>query len=146
MSEPITANSVLTLSRQLQQLAGSVADSVVSVRSHGRPIASGFAWKPGLIVTASDPLEADDEISVIAGRGRAIQAQLAGRDPTTDIAVLRLAEELPATTPMTPSQEVEIGQIILAVGRGGEGAIAKLGCVSIAGGAWQGRRGGRMTG
>jgi S1-C subfamily serine protease len=144
MSEQMTANPLLALSRQLQQLAEAAAGSIVSVRSHGRSIASGFVWKPGFVVTASDALEADDEISVIAAGDRSIQAQLVGRDPTTDIAVLRLAEELNVPVPATASEEVLVGQMVVALGRGREGMIANLGCVSVAGGAWQSRRGGRI--
>ncbi len=144
MSEPIAANSLIDLSRQLQQLAQGMAPSIVSIRSHGRAIASGFLWQPGVIVTASDALEADDEISVTAEGNRSIQAQFAGRDPATDIAVLRLAEELSVPAPVTASQEVRIGQIALALGRGRDGMVAKLGCVSVAGDAWQSRRGGRI--
>jgi S1-C subfamily serine protease len=144
MSEQIAANPLLALSSQLRQLAESAAESIVGVRSHGRPIASGFVWKPGVVVTASDALEADDEISVIAVGDRSIQAQLAGRDPTTDIAVLRLAEELNGPAPVSASDEVGVGQMVVALGRGREGVVANLGCVSVAGGAWQSRRGGRI--
>ena len=144
MSEQIAANPLLALSRQLQQLAEATAGSIVSVRSHGRSIASGFVWKPGFVVTASDALEADDEISVIAAGDRSIQAQLVGRDPTTDIAVLRLAEDLNVAVPATASEAVLAGQMVLALGRGREGTIAGLGCVAVAGGAWQSKRGGRI--
>ncbi len=144
MPEQIAANPLLALSHQLRQLAEAAAGSIVSVRSHGRAIASGLVWKPGFIVTASDALEADDEISVIAAGDRSIRAELAGRDPTTDIAVLRLAEELNVPAPAPASEEAGIGQMVLALGRGREGVIANLGCVSVAGGAWQSRRGGRI--
>jgi S1-C subfamily serine protease len=143
MSDPITANLLLALSRQLQQLVAGAASSVVSVRSHGSSVASGFVWKPGVVVTASDALEADDEISVAAD-GKTVEAQLAGRDPTTDIAVLRVAEDLPLPAPNAASTDTEIGQLVVALGRGREGVIASLGCVSVAGGAWQSRRGGRI--
>src|SRR5688572_6512580 len=144
MPEQIAANPLLALSHQLRQLAEAAAGSIVSVRSHGRAIASGLVWKPGFIVTASDALEADDEISVVAAGDRSIRAELAGRDPTTDIAVLRLAEELNVPAPAPASEEAGIGQMVLAIGRGREGVIANLGCVSVAGGAWQSRRGGRI--
>ena len=144
MSEQIAASPLLALSRQLQQLAEGAATSIVSIRSHGRAIASGFAWRPNIIVTASDALGTDDEITVSAAGDRSIQAQFAGRDPTTDIAVLRLAEDLNAPTLVAPTQAVGIGQMVLSLGRGREGMIANLGCVSIVGDAWQSQRGGRI--
>ncbi len=144
MSDQITANPLLAFSRQLQQLVSGAADATVSVQSHGRAVASGFIWKPGVVVTASDALEADDDISAVTGAGKSIRAELAGRDPTTDIAVLRLAEDLPAPAPITASGEVGVGQIVLTVGSGRDGTIANLGCVSVTGGPWQSRRGGRI--
>ncbi len=144
MSEQIAANPLIALSRQLQQLVNGMAGSIVNLRSHGHSIASGFVWKPGVIVTASDALEADDEISICAAAGKSVQAQLAGRDPTTDIAVLRLAEELRVPAPVVASDEAQVGQMVLALGRGRDGVIANLGCVSVAGGSWQSRRGGRI--
>ena len=95
MSEQPTANSLLALSRQLEHLAEAAAHAVVGIRLHGRLVASGLVWKPGVVVTASDALEADDDISVIAAAGKAVSAQFAGRDPTTDVAVLRLSDNLP---------------------------------------------------
>jgi S1-C subfamily serine protease len=142
MSDPSTSSPLHALSSQIQRLVEAAAPSIISVRSHGHSIASGFVWKPGVIVTASDALEADDDISVVTADGKALQAQLAGRDPTTDIAVLRLAEGLPASAPLTSSQDAFAGQMVVSVGRGREGVIAGLGCVSVAGGPWQSRRGG----
>ena len=83
-------------------------------------------------------------IASAAAGDKSIQAQLAGRDPTTDIAVLRLAEELSVPAPVSANEEAGIGQIVVALGRGREGVIANLGCVSVSGGAWQSRRGGRI--
>jgi S1-C subfamily serine protease len=116
----------------------------VSVRSNGRPVASGFAWKPNVVVTASDALEADEEITVTTADGRSVQAELAGRDPTTDIAILRLAEDLALTAPLTSTAEVGVGQLVLALGHGREGTIAAFGSVAATGDAWQSRRGGRI--
>ncbi len=143
MSEP-NANPLLALSHQLQQLAGGMADAVVSVRSHRRPVASGFVWKPGLVVTASEALEADDEISVVVAGGRSTQAQIVGRDPSTDIALLRLDEDVTAPASIIAGDVAGIGQMVLALGRGRHGTTANLGCVSAAGEAWQSRRGGRI--
>jgi S1-C subfamily serine protease len=56
----------------------------------------GLVWKPGVVVTPSDALEAEDDLSVIAAAGKVALAQVARRDPTTDLAVLRrLSDNLP---------------------------------------------------
>jgi len=144
MPEHTTPTPLSALSRQLEQRAEAASDAVVSVRSHGRPLASGVVWQPGVIVTANDVLEADADISVVTAAGKSVQTQIAGRDPTTDIAVLRSGEDLPARAGMTTGEEVRVGQLVLAVGRGGDGVVASVGMVAVAGGAWQSRRGGNI--
>jgi S1-C subfamily serine protease len=143
MSEQTTTNPLQALSSQIERLVASAAGAVVGIRSHGHTVASGFVWKPGIVVTASDALEADDGVSITAG-GKVIEAKLAGRDPTTDIAVLRVSESLPASQSLTPSPDVAVGQMVIAVGRGRAGVNANLGCVSAAAGPWQSRRGGNL--
>ena len=127
MSEQTTANSLLVLSRQLEHLAEAAAHAVVGIRLHGRLVASGLVWKPGVVVTASDPLEADDDISVVPADRPAVSAQFAGRDPTTDVAVLPLSNNLPEPARVTMRDAARVGQIVLALGRGEEGGIANLG-------------------
>jgi S1-C subfamily serine protease len=144
MSQQPTANSLQALSRQLEHLAEAAAHAVVGIRLHGRLVASGLVWKPGVVVTASDPLEADDDISVIPADRPAVSAQFAGRDPTTDVAVLRLSNNLPEPARVTMRDAARVGQIVLALGRGEEGVIANLGMVSVAGGPWQSMRGGNI--
>jgi S1-C subfamily serine protease len=144
MSEQSTASSLRALSQQLEHLAEAAAHAVVGIRLHGRLVASGLVWKPGVVVTASDALEADDDLSVIAAAGKAFSAQVAGRDPTTDVAVLRLSDNLPELAQLTMSDAVRIGQLVLALGRGQDGVIANLGMVSVAGGPWQSMRGGNI--
>jgi S1-C subfamily serine protease len=144
MSEQTTANSLVALSGQLEHLAEAAAHAVVGIRLHGRLVASGLVWKPGVVVTASDALEADDDISVIAATDEAISAQFAGRDPTTDVAVLRLSDNLPEPARATMSDAACVGQMVLALGRGDDGVIANLGMVSVAGGPWQSMRGGTI--
>lgn len=143
MSDATSANPILALSHQIERLTDAVAGAVVAVQSRGRPVASGFAWRPDTIVTASDALEHEDELAVIDASGKAQPAKFTGRDPTTDIAVLRLDSALEAA-PLSPGASVRVGSMVLALGRGGEGVIANLGMVSVAGGAWQSRRGGRI--
>jgi serine protease DegQ len=144
MSEQTTANSLLALSQQLEHLADAAAHAVVGIRLQERLVASGFVWKPDAVVTASDALEADDDISVIAATGKAVSAQLAGRDPTTDVAVLRLSDNLPEPARVRMSDAARVGQMVLALGRGNDGVIANLGMVSVASGPWQSMRGGNI--
>ena len=54
----------------------------------GRP-RSGILWAEDLVVTAEEALERDDAIVLVLPDGRRVGAELAGRDPGTDIALLR---------------------------------------------------------
>jgi len=141
---PEQSNSLPALSASLSELVAKSADGVVGVRSHGRLVASGFVWKTGAVVTASDALEADDDISLALPDGRTVEAKLAGRDPTTDIAVLRVGDASLQAVQAAASSSVRVGQLVVALGRGREGVTANLGMISVAGAAWQSMRGGTI--
>ena len=55
---------------------------------------SGIEWKKGVVVTVHHGVQRDEDIKVLLAGGRAVSAKLAGRDPSTDIAVLRIEEDL----------------------------------------------------
>jgi S1-C subfamily serine protease len=141
---PEQSNSLPALSASLSELVAKSANGVVGVRSHGRLVASGFVWKTGAVVTASDALEADDDISLALPDGRTVEGKLAGRDPTTDIAVLRLGDASLQPVQATASSAARVGQLVVALGRGREGVTANLGMISVAGAAWQSMRGGTI--
>ena len=77
------------LSAAFTGLVAKIAPSIVSVRSH-RSRSSGFVWRPGLIVTADEALSEEGELAVTLPGGDTVAAQLAGRDSTTDVALLRI--------------------------------------------------------
>jgi S1-C subfamily serine protease len=143
---PEQSNALLALSVSLTELVGKAGSGVVGVRSHGRLVASGFVWKTGAVVTASDALEADDDVSLTLADGRTVAAKLAGRDPTTDIAVLRVGDAALQPLQAATSIGARVGQLVVALGRGKEGVIATLGMISVAGPAWQSMRGGSIDG
>jgi S1-C subfamily serine protease len=143
MSQSTDFNPLLVLSRQIQQIVDAVQHAVVGVRSHGRHVASGFVWRPGLVVTTSDGIEPNEDLTVTLA-DRSHTAQLAGRDSATGTAVLRVAEGLPEPLQLAAGSDPHVGQMVLALGRSDEGVVASLGMVSRAGGPWQSRRGGRI--
>jgi S1-C subfamily serine protease len=142
MPEP--TNPLLALSASLSGLVENAANAVVGVRSHGRLVTSGFVWKTDAVVTASDALEADDDISLALADGSTVAATLAGRDATTDIAVLRLTAGSLQPPPTPASKSARVGQLAVAVGRSREGVTANLGMISAAGGSWQSMGGGSI--
>jgi S1-C subfamily serine protease len=130
------------LSASLSGLVAATAPSLVSVHSH-RLVSSGFVWKPGLIVTADEALAEEGEIAVTLGSGQCVAASVVGRDPTTDIALLRVATSdlkpvvLEAAAPSSGALVVAIG------GREGQ-AVAALGVIARSGPAWRSMRGGEI--
>ena len=144
MTEP--TNPLLALSDALSGLVESVANGLVGVLSHGRLVASGFAWKADAAITASDALEADDEISLLLADGRTLAATLTGRDPSTDVALISVRNGALLSLPSPAGKGARVGGLVLAVGRGREGVTANLGVVSTAGGPWQSLRGGSIDG
>jgi S1-C subfamily serine protease len=90
-------------------------------------------------------LEREEDLSVETADGRTLTARFAGRDPSTDLAVLNV-EGLDIEPAMPAEGEARVGQISLAVGSHsrGEGPRATLGVVSTVGGPVRTRRGPRL--
>jgi S1-C subfamily serine protease len=138
-------NSLTNLSDELAGVVERAGASVVAVYGGGRMPSSGVHWSPGLIVTAEHSLRRDEEIRVGLADGRTIGAELAGRDPGTDLAVLKIdGDSLPAF-PNSRSAQAKAGNIVLAIGRHRDiGACAAMGIVSVVGPGYQTWRGGRL--
>jgi S1-C subfamily serine protease len=144
MSNPAPAGSLQQLSNALSDAVAHVAKSVVAVHStHSR--SSGFVWRPGLIVTADEALAEEGEISLVSPSGETAAATLVGRDPTTDIALLR-ADDVNAPAVPLQSMSLRAGALALAVGARSNAPIAAFGAVSFVGPAWRSLRGGEIDG
>ena len=96
MTESAPFTQIQALSTSLASLVASAAPSVTAVQSHSSR-SSGFIWRPGLVVTADEALSEDGEFDVTLSGGDTVAAQLVGRDPTADVALLRVdRSDLPA--------------------------------------------------
>lgn len=113
--------------------------SIVSVHSH-RARASGFVWKPGLIITADEALADEGEVEIRLADGTAVAATIAGRDHTTDIAVLRASTDIAPVKLAATVPALGALSIVVATDRGAPSA--SLGLVSAAGQGWRSLRGG----
>ena len=128
-----------SLSSALADIVARTAPSVVSVHSH-RSRATGFAWKPGLIVTADEALADEGAVEIALADGGTASATIVGRDHTTDIALLRTEAaiapvKLAATVP-------PLGALSIVVATNRETPSAALGLVSASGKSWRSLRGG----
>jgi hypothetical protein len=72
-------------------------DSIVSVNEGGRAGVTGTLWQDGLVVTAEHTIRDQQDLSIELPDDGSSTATVVGRDPTTDVALLRLKENVPAT-------------------------------------------------
>ncbi|GAB4544638.1 MAG: trypsin-like peptidase domain-containing protein [Anaerolineae bacterium] len=117
------------LSNELVTVAETVGASLVRVEGRRRLSATGIVWDKGVIVTAHHVVERDEDIKIGLPDGTTTTAALAGRDPSTDLAVLRANFDLP-TPHWTNIEEAKVGHLVLALGRPGNRVMATLGVVS----------------
>lgn len=125
-------NLLMNFSDGLAEVVERVARSVVRVEDRSRLTATGMIWNPdGVIVTTSHGVERDEDLAIELENGTIYPATLIGRDPDTDIAVLKVeATGLPSIT-RADAEKVRVGQLALALGRPGtSGLQATIGIVS----------------
>ena len=138
------SNTLSSLSDDIAAAVEKASASVVTVYARRRMPGSGIVWAPGLIVTASHVVERDEEISVGLPDGSILPATLVGRDPGSDIALLKVESD--ALVPATLTEgEIKPGHLVLAIGRPHDSSpMASFGIVSTTEGTLKrfGRRGG----
>ena len=142
------------MSNQLVELSGQIADAVaaashraVAIQGARRHPSSGILWRPDAVVTADHALKRDEGLHVLTAEGETLEATLAGRDPATDLAVLRLPRPLASFTQsaVSATHPPRPGQLILIVGRSPDsGPQASMGILGAVGGPWRTWRGGKL--
>jgi S1-C subfamily serine protease len=146
MTDP-TAAMPSSLSSAIASVVARAAPAIVSVHSH-RSRASGFVWKPGLVVTADEALAEEGEVSIMLSDGTRRPGSIVGRDHTTDIALLRFdAKDIDAKdmAPIELSPGVPVlGSLSVVVAAERGAPTAALGVVSLVGGPWRSLRGGEI--
>jgi S1-C subfamily serine protease len=142
MTAPVPSSLLNDLSAEIARIVAGAAGWVVAVHSH-RSRSSGFIWRPGLVVTADEALAEEGEIAVTLPDGETRPAKLVGRDPSTDIALLRIDRADPAPAPLG-AESIATGALAVVVGAEEGGPTAALGVVSRSGGPWRSLRGGEI--
>lgn len=123
-------DSLLTLSNELAAAVEHAGRAVFGINARPRLGSAGVHWRPGLIVTADHTVQMDEEVTVTRPDGRVVTATVAGRDPTIDIAILKVDALDVAVAEVGDSDAVRVGHIVLAVG---PGPRASWGVVSAVG-------------
>lgn len=149
MSGTVSASGILQqLSDEMAGAVQTAGQSIVRINARRRLPATGIVWASdgsgATIVSANHVIERDEEITVVAPDGRELPAKLVGRDPGSDLAVLKVEGAALTPAPRAPQEAVRVGAIVLALGRAGELA-ATIGIVSALGGPWEGGRGRRFA-
>jgi S1-C subfamily serine protease len=126
------SKELIEFSNALAQATERASASAVAVHTEHRGSSSGVVWRPGVIVTSEHALRRDEEIQLTLPNGRVVPATLVGRDPSTDIAVLKCAEADTAVPLFGDVAALKPGSIALVVGRTrASGPVAAFGVVSL---------------
>jgi S1-C subfamily serine protease len=127
------SQKLIELSNALAEVTEHAAASTVAVHTETRGSSSGVVWRAGVVVTAEHALHHDEEIHLTLPDGRVVPAALAGRDPSTDIAVLKCEQASRAVSSFGDVGSLKPGNLVLVVGRTrASGSVAALAMVSLA--------------
>ncbi len=138
MSNPLT-----DFSNGLAAAVEKGGASTILVDARKRYPASGIAYSEDLVLTADHVVTREENIKILLPDGKTLAATIAGRDPGSDLALLRLSEK--ALTPAKTSNSVKVGQLVLALGRpNSEGMQASWGIVTSINGPTRTFRGGLL--
>jgi len=123
----------IAISNALAEATQNAAAHTVAVHSEPRGSSSGIIWRPALIVTAEHALRREEEIHVTLPDAKVATAKLLGRDPSTDLALLKCEEATGGSPNFVDTTTLKPGQLSLVVGRTrASGPVAALGVVSLA--------------
>ncbi|MDH3944201.1 MAG: S1C family serine protease [Anaerolineae bacterium] len=137
-------NDLKALSDSMADAVEKASSYVVTVDARRRFPATGIAYAPGLILTADHVVQRDEDIKVTLPDGAEHSAEVVGRDPGSDLCLLRIEKE-----PLSPAEiaaSARVGQLALALGRPSSGGVqASLGIVSALSGPAHTRHGGLLS-
>src|SRR6202158_2939793 len=111
------STELIDLSNALARETDRAAASIVAIHTEARGSSRGVVWRTGVIVTAEHALRRDEEIHVTLPDGRIAPATLAGRDASTDLAVLKCGEATVPVIEIGDVSTVKPGSLVLVVGR-----------------------------
>lgn len=138
-------NALVSLSDKLTKLVAEFQSEVVAVHARPRYPSSGVHWRSGLVVTADHTVRREEDIQVTLDGGKTVSATLAGRDPGTDLALLKVEGPGSPHSQANGSESARVGELALVLGRSPDsGPNASLGIISAVSGPWRTWRGKRL--
>jgi len=133
------------LSRRTAALVAERAVHVVRVEGRRRGPASGVVWSAdGLVVAAHHAVERDDELEIGLPSGETATAEVVGRDPSTDLALLRVRATGLSPAAWSDADALSAGELVLSIARPGMSPRASLALLARAAGEYRGAGGGRI--
>ncbi len=132
-------SSLKDLSDDIEELVEKASKSVVRVDARRGRAGTGIVWDSGLVLTANHVVEQEEDIEVVVDE-KSSKATLAGRDPATDIALLKVEGLSAPALPRAKVSDLKPGQIVIAIGRPGN-LKATFGTISAVSSPWRGWRG-----
>ena len=134
------------LSNSLATTVETAGSGVVRVEGRRRLPASGIVWSAdGVVVTAHHVVHEEENLGLGLPDGQTVPATLVGRDPTTDLAVLRVQTNDLVPPVWAEPESLRVGHLVLALGRPGQTVQATLGIVSaLSEMSWRSPAGGQL--
>jgi S1-C subfamily serine protease len=141
----MAASELTRFSEQISAAAAQAGASVVTVHARRRIPSSGICWRDGVVVTVDHAIQHEQGITVLSSGGKSIEAKLAGRDPATDLAILKTEESDGSLPQFGDPTQVKLGHLVLALGRTRQGnLVASSGIIGGLSGESRTWRGGRL--
>ena len=139
---PQAKDALTDLSAALAARAKAARPLVAEIRAGDASVRTGTLWRDDLVIASEQSLPDQDTFDVVHAGGTT-RARLAGRDPGTNVAALKL--EQPAKSALPAAADAEVGVLALACGADGNGGVSvRLGAVSVVGPEWHSRAGGKI--
>ncbi|MDE3137227.1 MAG: trypsin-like peptidase domain-containing protein [Acidobacteriota bacterium] len=138
-------DTFIDFSNALADAVERAGHAVVSVLEGGRRGVSGTLWRDSLVVATEHTIRGQQEVTIELPDGRSLPAAVVGRDPGTDIALLRATEPVASAIEFADATRLRVGQFVLAIGRRpNQCVVASHGILSALGGAWRTGHGARI--
>lgn len=123
-------NPLSDLSQALADAVENAGRNVVAVHEGGRSGVSGTLWRDNLVVTAAHTIHGLKHATLTLPDGTPATAEVVGSSPRLDLALLKLSASAGSSAKPADPATLRVGQIVLAIGRRGNGILASHGIIS----------------